>query len=282
MRIREFAEIILLSPSLADKLETLPENLTDDDPGVARDITSPARPKDLEFTDARRGARMPHPSALGEPRLRAVAHHIMANHELQALEVMAWCLLKFPDAPKEFRQGLVRIMRDEQRHARLHIRRLEAHGLRFGARAVNGYVWKKTRSYHSLLDYLAGLPLTFESGNLDHTLFFAERFEAVGDQAGADLFRAIHHDEIDHVAFGLHWLRAFKDPSQSDWEAYLAHLHFPLRPAYAKGDPFHRGPRERAGMTPEFIDQLERASAYWLDKENSPSGPEVKESSSRR
>ncbi|MFO0947099.1 MAG: DUF455 family protein [Planctomycetota bacterium] len=267
MEIREFAEGILFSPSLTAKLDVFPDRFTDDDPGSPRDIQKPARPAELEFSDARRGARMPHPTALGEPRLRAVAHHIMANHELQALEVMAWCLLRFPGAPKEFRRGLVRIMRDEQRHTRLHVRRLEALGLRFGDRTVNGYVWKKTRNYGSVLDYLAGLPLTFESGNLDHTLFFAERFDAVGDRQGADLFRAIHHDEIEHVAFGIRWLRELKDPNLSDWEAYLAHLHFPLRPAYAKGDPFHREPREQSGMTKEYVDALERASADWLSKE---------------
>jgi hypothetical protein len=32
---------------------------------------------------------MPHPETFADPKRRAVAHHIMANHELQALEVMA-------------------------------------------------------------------------------------------------------------------------------------------------------------------------------------------------
>lgn len=269
IELRSLAERILLSPSLEEKLVPIPEAFADDSPGDSLRPLLPGRPENLRFDDRRRGARMPHPDSFREPRLRAVAHHIMANHELQALEVMAWTLLAFPDAPKAFRAGLVRIMRDEQRHTKMHIRRLEALGLTFGVKTVNGYVWKKAMAFASVLDYLAGLPLTFEGGNLDHTLAFAEWFDAAGDCQGADVFRAIHEDEIDHVAFGIHWLRQLKPKEQSDWDAYTQHLHWPLRPAYAKGSPFHRQPRERAGMSPEFIDALESAATDWMSE---PSG----------
>jgi hypothetical protein len=50
---------------------------------------------------------MPAAGAFHDPARRAVAHHIMANHELQALEVMAWTLLAFPEAPAAFRRGMV-------------------------------------------------------------------------------------------------------------------------------------------------------------------------------
>ena len=36
--------------------------------------------------------------------------------------------------------------------------------------------------------------------------------------------RAIHRDEIQHVAFGVHWLRRLKLPGQSEWEAYESSL----------------------------------------------------------
>ena len=68
----------------------------------------------------------------------------------------------FPDAPAEFRQGMVAVMRDEQKHTLLHIRRIKAQGLTFGAEAVRGYVWKRSLGYESVLHYLSGLPLTFE------------------------------------------------------------------------------------------------------------------------
>lgn len=199
---------------------------------------------------------MPSAGALGDPRKRAVAHHILANHELQALEVMAFVLLAFPEAPAEFRRGLIDIMGDEQRHTRMHVERAAELGLRFGDLPLNDYIWAKAQAFESVLDYLAGLPLTFEGRNLDHTLEFEQFFEQAGDRQSAAILRAIHRDEIGHVRFGLEWLRRLKPPEQSDWEAYTAHLHWPLRAEKSIGFDLHREPRRKAGMTEEFIDRL--------------------------
>ena len=68
--------------------------------------------------------------------------------------------------------------------------------------------------------------------------------------------KAIHRDEIHHVAFGLKWLRLLKPADQTDWDAYVAHLHWPLRPDKSIGDTFNVEPRIAAGMTPEFINRL--------------------------
>lgn len=169
---------------------------------------------------------------------------------------MAWMLLAFPEAPRDFRLGLARIMQDEQRHTRMHVERAAALGLRFGDLPVNGYIWKKSQQFESVLDYLAGLPLTFEGRNLDHTLEFDAYFTAVQDPKSAAMMQAIHRDEIGHVAFGMEWLRKLKPPELSDWDAYVQHLHFPLRPNKSIGDVFHAEPRLAAGMTDEFIQKL--------------------------
>ena len=181
----------------------------------------------------------------------------MANHELQALEVMAWVLVAFPDAPADFRRGMIDVMADEQRHTRLHVERAAALGLRFGELPVNSYIWQKAQQFDSVLDYVASLPLVFEGANLDHTLEFAEYFEQAGDEQSAAIMRAIHHDEIRHVAFGLEWLRNLKPPEQSDWEAFQSHLKWPLRAEKARGDIFQRAAHRAAGMSDEFIDRLE-------------------------
>ncbi len=257
--IREIAERILLSESLAEKLARFPAVLIDDRPGSARRVSVPGRSADLKFAARRTAPAMPRAGALRDPKKRAIAHHILANHELQALEVMAFVLLAFPDAPSEFRNGLINIMRDEQRHARLHVERAAELGLRFGDLPVNDYIWAKSQAFESVLDYLAGLPLTFEGRNLDHTLEFEDFFERAGDPQSAAILRAIHRDEIGHVRFGLEWLRRLKPPEQSDWDAYTAHLHWPLRAEKSIGDELHRAPRLQAGMTEDFIDRLAAA-----------------------
>lgn len=259
MELRKFAERVLQAESIADKLRPIEDPVTDAEPGAAWRAERPARPASLRFAGRKQAPAMPHANTFTDPARRALAHHIMANHELQALEVMAFTLLAFPEAPGEFRLGMARIMADEQRHTRMHIERAALLGLQFGAVPVNGYFWEKALDFASVLDYLAGLPLTFEGCNLDHTLEFAAAFEAAGDSRSAALMRVIHRDEIEHVRFGLDWLRRLKPAEQSDWEAYVSHLHWPLRAEKAKGKTFHREPRLAAGMTAEFIEELARS-----------------------
>ena len=256
MELRTFAEQVLLSESLETKLHSQREPFTDTAPGEATRLSEPRRSPDLVFAPRRAAPAMPHPSTFVDPRKRAIAHHILANHELQALEVMAWVLLAFPEAPTEFRRGLAAVMADEQRHTRMHADQAAALGIRFGELPVNCYIWKKSQQFQSVLDYLAGLPLTFEGRNLDHTLEFERYFEDAGDPKSAAIMKTIHRDEIHHVAFGLEWLKRLKPAGQSDWDTYVAHLHWPLRPDKSVGDTFNVEPRLAAGMSPEFVERL--------------------------
>ncbi|MFK7820585.1 MAG: DUF455 family protein, partial [Planctomycetaceae bacterium] len=139
MNIRTFAESVLLSEDLETKLLSPPTNLPDNDPGDVLRVEEPGRPENLRFAERRAAPAMPKPGSFHDPFRRGLAHHIMANHELQALEVMALVLVVFPDAPGEFRSGLVEIMRDEQRHTRMHMQRAEDLGVPFGSQKVNCY-----------------------------------------------------------------------------------------------------------------------------------------------
>ena len=260
MEVRAFAEQVLFSESLDEKLKPATGEFTDESPGEPVDVREPARSGDLKFAPRRMAASMPRPGAFKDVVRRATAHHIFANHELQALEVMARVALLFPDAPTEFRIGLCEIMQDEQRHTRMHVERAAMLGVEFGMLSVNSYIWKKSLDFKSVLDYVATLPLVFEGCNLDHTLEFASFFEAAGDERSAALMRVIHRDEIEHVAFGIDWLRKLKPAGQSDWDAFCEHLDWPLRPVKAKGDVFQLEARRQAGLSDEFIEKLQLAT----------------------
>jgi uncharacterized ferritin-like protein (DUF455 family) len=258
MELRAFAEQVLLSADLEQKLARVREPWTDRDPGPALRIDQPARPSSLQFAARRAAPAMPHPETFRDPRRRAIAHHIMANHELQALEVMAWTLLAFPAAPSEFRLGLVAIMADEQRHTTMHLERAAALGVPFGSLPVNSYIWQKSMTFATVAEYLAGLPLTFEGRNLDHTLEFEQYFLAVDDVKSAAMMRQIHKDEITHVAFGYHWLTQLKPADQSDWDAYCTSLKWPLRPEKSLGDHFSQAARRAAGLSEPFVQALQQ------------------------
>ncbi|MDP1796481.1 MAG: DUF455 family protein [Planctomycetaceae bacterium] len=257
MELRAFAERVLFSDRLDQKLERVREPFTDTHPGESLRVTTPTRPVNLVFGAPRTAPPMPSPNTFEDPQRRGIAHHIMANHELQALEVMAAQLLAYPEAPTDFRLGMARVMEDEQRHTRMHTERGESLGVPFGSRAVNSYIWRKSLEFRNILDYLAGLPLTFEGCNLDHTVELEEHFRRAGDPKSAAVMRQIHHDEIEHVAFGYQWLVRLKPAELSDWDAYVQHLHWPLRPAKSIGDQFQLDARLAAGLSPEFVEQLQ-------------------------
>jgi uncharacterized ferritin-like protein (DUF455 family) len=177
----------------------------------------------------------------------------LANHELQAAELFAWALLAFPQAPKEFRQGLWEILQDEQRHTRMYLARLVANGGTFGDYPVNGYFWGKMESVSSPLEFVCAMSLTFENANLDHTIDMAAAAREGGDPKTAAVIDRVHRDEIRHVHFGWRWLGHFKAPEQSMWDAFQESLAWPLRPVKARGKVFYPEGRQAAGLDPEFI-----------------------------
>jgi uncharacterized ferritin-like protein (DUF455 family) len=256
MELRAFAEQVLLSDTLAAKVAVILDNLTDIDPGAAVRVESPVRPANLQFAARRTAPAMPKSDALRVAANRAKAHHIMANHELQALEVMAMVLMTFPTAPPEFRFGVARIMFDEQRHTRMHVQRCSELGLNFGDLPVNSWIWQKAQEFESVLEYCCGLPLVFEGANLDHTVEFEQYFRDAGDRRSAAIMRAIHRDEIRHVRFGIDWLRKCKPQDASEFATWVQGLHWPLRPSRARSEPFQHESRLEAGLTLEFIQQL--------------------------
>ena len=257
MELREFAERVLFATSLEEKLQT-PDVVTDEQPGSA--IVTPAapgRPRALHFkpTGTARG-EFPGTRHLERADERGRLLHFFANHELLATELMALVLLKFPDAPAAFRKGVYETLKDEQEHTRLYMERMKSCGIEFGAIPVSGYFWRAVSGMESPMDYVAGLSLTFEQANLDFARHFSTCFGEVGDADSAKLLQKIYRDEIGHVAYGLKWFRRWKNPSESDWEAFCRQLKFPLSPARAKGFSINVEGRRAAGLPQDFIENL--------------------------
>ncbi len=257
MELRDFAERVLFSDSLEEKLLD-PGEVTDERPGKAIVAPSePGRPGVLRFKPTSAGKQ----SFLGDRELgtetgRGRLLHFFANHELLATELMALVLLRFPDAPPAFRAGVLRTLRDEQEHTRLYLERMRACGIGFGELGVSGYFWRAVAPMEHPIDFVAGLSLTFEQANLDHSRHFAARFATVGDGETAALLGRIHRDEIAHVAHGLKWFRRWKDPASSDWDALCRQLKFPLSPARARGPELDAEARIAAGLEPDFVERL--------------------------
>ncbi len=269
MELREFAKRVLFATTLEEKLRD-PGDVTDEHPGgVTVTPDAPGRPRELEFKPhGSSKAEFPGLRHLEDQRERGRLLHFFANHELLATELMALVLLKFPDAPAAFRKGVLQTLKDEQEHTRLYLERMKACGIEFGELPVSGYFWRCVAPMENPIDYVAGLCLTFEQANLDFARHFARGFATVGDADTARLLDKIYRDEIGHVAYGLKWFRRWKNPSESDWEAFCRTLKFPLSPQRAKGFSLNVEGRRAAGLDPQFIAEL---NVYSQSKGRTPS-----------
>ena len=268
MSVRAWATAIVRGDTLADKLVPPPDERDEGDEGDEGDerdkgaadsvvgvrIAAPGRPASLAISRGR-DVRVPPIAGFRDPTQRARILHALANHELQAIELFAWAVLAWPDAPGAFRRGLVAIATDEQRHLELYRARLAALGVAFGDHPVTGHFWNKLDHFATPLAFVCAMGLTFENANLDFAGDYAAAARACGDIATAVALEQVHADEIRHVHFAYVWLRRLA-PDRAPWDSYVANVRAPLGPARARGASFDRSSRERAGLDARFLDAL--------------------------
>lgn len=255
VNVRDFAHRIVTGDTLAAKLAAPPPSLAYSDAVPAVRIAAPGRPADLQIVPGRL-ARVPPIAGMRDPAQRARIVHALANHELQAVELFAWALLAFPDAPQPFRRGLVAILVDEQRHMAAYIDRLAALQTRFGDHPVTGHFWNHIGQLTGPLEFVCAMGLTFENANLDFCGDYAEAARACGDVETAAVLDQIHADEIRHVHFAWVWLRRLGG-NADPWQTYTTHIQPPLGPARARGARLDRDARRCAGLDEAFIAALD-------------------------
>jgi uncharacterized ferritin-like protein (DUF455 family) len=257
---RGFAWRVLSSTTLEDKLRP-PDPSDDHRSPPARLPSVPARPAALAFAPRSAAPPLPSPRALSTDRDRARILHAMANHELLALELFAWAILRFPELPPAHRRAFVRTMVDEQRHCAAYVERLRAAGGEVGEEPVSTFFWDALAPIGDARGLVAGLALCLEQANLDFARVWAAAFRRVGDATTAEVLDAVHADEIRHLRAGVATFRALSpDPRASlTWEGFRAALVPPMSPARARGPSMDREGRAAAGLSPAFVDALAAA-----------------------
>lgn len=264
--------------------------LRDDAPSEPTVIDGPARAPGLEMSSGL--GRLPKPGAMRDPTARALALARFAHHELMAVELFAWALLRWPTAPAPLREGLVRALADEQKHCRLYLDRLAAHGAALEAFEHSDYFWKQApaiaASPHGLAAFLAAMGLTLEQANLDFTLTYRDAFHDAGDEESARVSQVVHDDEISHVRLAAHWLPRLLVGSEvetapasraglarDDLALYEAVVPFPLGASRAKGRRFEPAPRRLAGLSDRFIEHVRAARSPQEARRGGPPASDV-------
>jgi uncharacterized ferritin-like protein (DUF455 family) len=236
--------------SLAEK--TAPPPLPDrwDEPRAPLRLDAPGRPAELAVLHKAKKTR-----GLQGEEGRARALHSFWHHELQAAELMAWAVLAFPETPLAFREGLVRIARDEIRHMRIYAEQIERLGFRVGSFGVRDWFWERVPKVQTPAAFVAVMGLGLESANLEHAASFAARFREAGDEEGARAQEIVGREEIAHVRFGVTWFETFT--KSLDFDTWRRALPPPLSPMLMRGDPLQRDARRKAGQPDRFLDELE-------------------------
>jgi len=205
---------------------------------------------------------LPRPGELTDPKARAKCLARFAHHELMAVELFAWALLRWPDIPAALRRGFLRALEEEQVHCRLYLDRLGEVGAELSDFPHSDYFWKHVpaiaASPHGPRAFLCAMGLTFEQANLDFTLLYRDAFRRAGDEDSALVCQRVHDEEIDHVGLAARWnLRL--DPGAAaagEIDAYVEAVPFPLSAARAKGKHFSSTSRRLAGLSPAFIEYV--------------------------
>ena len=253
ININEFALEILKGTSLSQKLLRPDQDLDFSAKDLFFTINKPARSEKIKLGGQ---AKFPHQSALRLSSERARAIHFFANHELLAIEMMAYFILTLKESTLDnqiLRRRVYETLRDEQKHLELYVSRINSLGVEFGDFPLNDFLWRQTVFFTDPQKYFAIMALTFECANLDFSKYYSELFLNYGDQESSKILEIVYNDEIAHVALGVSYLEKGRN-NLALWDYYRQLLPDRLGPARSKGNQFDEYARSKAGLDKQFIE----------------------------
>ncbi|KAI0071363.1 DUF455-domain-containing protein [Panus rudis PR-1116 ss-1] len=237
---------------------------------IGHKASNAPRPPDIPPRVEAYTNNMVNPAKVARRKNRAVMLHALANIEQWAID-LAWDIIarygpKHPDLPPAFFSDFTKMALDESKHFTLLTSRLMAlsPSTPYGSLPVHASLWDSARAtFPSLRARLAIIHLVHEARGLDVNPGTIEKFRRAGDNESVDVLEIIHADEVTHVTAGHRWftwmcekdgvdpVKTFREEVRKGWKGDI------------KG-PFNAEAREKAGMTPDFYENL-RGEMEWED-----------------
>ncbi|XDD50124.1 DUF455 family protein [Leptospira sp. WS92.C1] len=268
MTLNDFARRVLFGASLEDKLFSPSEHPQDIRTFDFTDLPNfPIREKKIQISDHK--SKIPRLEQLFIEDNRYITLHHFANHELMAIELFAYAILKFQDADSSVRFSLYRTLLEEQIHLRLYLSEMKKGGMELGDRPLNSIFWKQIPRMQTLEKFYAVMAISFEGANLDFSKIYTMAFEKFGDLEKANIMKRVYEDEIKHVRRGYQYIQKQIPDSQSEWDYYRSLIEFPFTPRRAKGYHYFPETRIKAGFSKEFVMELERYEDEYTGRVNS-------------
>ncbi|KAK7047765.1 hypothetical protein VNI00_006093 [Paramarasmius palmivorus] len=225
------------------------------------------RPPDIPPREELFARNIVDPLKVKKRKNRAVMLHALANIEQWAID-LAWDIMArfgpmHKDLPPAFFSDFTKMALDESKHFSLLVSRLTALGVPYGTFPTHASLWDSAR--HTSLSFrsrLAIIHLVHEARGLDVNPATIDKFRRAGDVESVKVMEVIHADEVTHVTAGHRWfcwaceqneesdgkrsvdpVKAFREEVRTCWRGDI------------KG-PFNVEDREKAGLAPEFYEDL--------------------------
>ena len=235
--LRHLALQVLLEcdpASKASRATALPVDVTT---GASEELVEPpgipgrpARPELVPHTELKQ-------RSLKTPEGHAGLLHAVAHIELNAIDLAADAVWRFPGMPDDYYRDWARVTREEAYHFGLLAARLQELGFAYGDFPAHNSLWEMTaKTRHDVLARMALVPRTLEARGLDASPPMKAKLASIGDQRSAEIIDIILRDEIGHVAVGNRWYAYLCDQRGFDPVATYAEL------AELYGAPRLRGP----------------------------------------
>ena len=179
--------------------------------GVIPDIggTAPGdRPKRPAKPELLRPREMPRRGKAQSEAGRIALLHALAHIELNAIDLAADILVRFPDAgmPMDFYNDWLTVLDEEAKHFQLLSVRLGEIGAAYGDLPAHDGLWQAAQdTSDDLLARLAIVPLVLEARGLDVTPTMIKSLRNAKDGDSAAVLEVIYRDEIGHVGIGRKW-----------------------------------------------------------------------------
>lgn len=168
---------------------------------------------------------------------RATLLHALAHIELNAIDLAADAVWRFPGMPAAFYRDWTVVAQEEALHFLLLRDHLQSLGFDYGSFPAHNGLWEMAeKTKHDLLARLALVPRTLEARGLDASPPVKAKLVGAGDLRAGEILDIILRDEIGHVAVGNRWYRHVCAQRGLDPVATYAQL------ADAYGAPRLRGP----------------------------------------
>ena len=192
---------------------------------------------------------------------RASLLHALAHIEFNAVN-LAWdAVVRFRGLPARYYWDWSAVAGEEAQHFCLLRERLHDLGYAYGDFAAHNGLWQMAmQTRHNPLHRMALVPRVLEARGLDVTPDMIQRFEAVQDQASAEVLRIILRDEIGHVRVGTRWYHYLCEQGHLDPDKTFLELIQQYMRGSVRG-PFNRSARRNAGFTAAELDRLEELAA---------------------